>query len=73
MNFEAVLKPIIVADQLSHCMHYIGSTGSDEPPKNILHDVAILEFNNIYAILVKIRLLCKLGTPTYIVAVGTRK
>ena len=49
MNFEAVLKPIIVADQLSHCMHYIGSTGSDEPPKNILHDVAILEFNNIYA------------------------
>jgi len=72
-KFEAALKPIIVADQLSHCMHYIGSTGNDKPPEDILHDLAILEFNNINDILVNIRLLCKLGTPTYIVAVGTRK
>ena len=72
-GFKPVLEPIIITDQLSHCMHYIGSIGNDEPPKNILHDLRILEFHNINAILVKIRLLCKLGTPTYIVAVGTRK
>ena len=72
-NFKAELKPMIITDNLSHCMHHIGSAGNDEPPENTLHDLAILEFGNINAILVKIRLLCKLGTPTYIVAVGTRK
>ena len=72
-GFEPILEPIIITDQLSNCMHYIGSAGNDEPPQNILHDLKILEFKNINAILVKIRLLCKLGTPTYIVAVGTRK
>lgn len=72
-GFNPFLKPLIIKDDLSHCMHYIGSIGNDEPPKSMLHDLNILEFNNINAILVKVRLLCKLGAPTYIVAVGTRK
>ena len=72
-NFEAALKTFIITDKLSHCMHYIGSAGYDEPPGNSLHELAILDFRSTNAILVKIRLLCKLGTPTYIVVVGTRK
>jgi hypothetical protein len=72
-GFKPFLKPLIISEQLSHCMHYIGSIEKDEPPENMLHDITLLEFNTINAILVKIRLLCKLGTPTYIVAVGTRK
>ncbi len=72
-KFNSFLEPIIVEEQLSHCMHYIGSMGNNEPPENILHDLKVLELNNINAIFIKIRLLCKLGTPTYIVAVGTRK
>jgi hypothetical protein len=72
-NFAPALKPIIIQNNLSHCMHYIGSANRDESPEEKLHKLNILEFNNINAIFVIVRLLCKLGTPTYIVAVGTRK
>lgn len=72
-GFKSILEPLIIKNDLSHCMHYIGSAGNDQPPENMLHNLNILEFNNINAVLVKIRLLCKIGTPTYIVAVGTRK
>jgi hypothetical protein len=72
-GFTPVLKPIIIQNNLSNCMHYIGSANKEEAPENILHKLNILEFNSINAIFVIVRLLCKLGTPTYIVAVGTRK
>jgi hypothetical protein len=72
-NFTPALKPIIIQNNLSHCMHYIGSANKDEAPENKLHKLNILGFNNVDAIFVIVRLLCKLGTPTYIVAVGTRK
>lgn len=72
-GFTPILEPIIIKNNLSHCMHYIGSPNNDEAPKNMLHDLNILEFDNIDAIFVKVRLLCKLGTPTYIVAAGRRK
>ena len=71
-GFNSELEPLIIKNELSNCGYYIGSTLNDEPAKNQLHDLALLEFKNIDAILVKVRLLCKLGTPTYIVAVGKR-
>ncbi len=72
-NFTPVLNPIIIKNNVSHCMYYLGSINKNEAPESDLHKLEILEFNNIDVIFVTVRLLCKLGTPTYIVAVGTRK
>jgi len=67
--FAADLANIILGKDLNFCRYYIGSVFQDEPPRNILHDLAILKFSsNVVA--VKIRLLCKLGTPTYFVVVS---
>ena len=72
-GFLPLLNPIIISDQLDHCMHYIGSLNSDEPPRDMLHELGFVDFRNINAIFVRIRLLSKLGTPTYVIAVGTKK
>jgi len=72
-GFTPFLNSIIIDNQLDHCMHYIGSLNSDEPASNSLHELSFLDFNNVNAIFVRVRLLCKLGTPTYVVAVGTKK
>lgn len=68
-GFNAELTSIILGRDLNYCRYYIGSASQDEPPRNMLHDLAILKFSS-NVVVVKIRLLCKLGTPTYFVAVG---
>ena len=67
--FADDLTNIILGKDLNHCRYYIGSASLDEPPGNMLHELAILKFSS-NVVVVKIRLLCKLGTPTYFVAVS---
>jgi hypothetical protein len=72
-NFTPFLNPLIIKDELAHCKYYLGSLNSDEPPRETLHELNFLEFSRVNAIFVRVRLLCKLETPTYVVAVGTKK
>jgi hypothetical protein len=67
--FADDLTSIILGKDLHHCRYYIGSASQDEPPRNMLHELAILKFSS-NVVVVRIRLLCKLGTPTYFVAVS---
>lgn len=68
--FSSELSIIILGTDLSNCRYFIGSASEDEAPRNMLHDLGILKFSNTKVVTVRIRLLCKLGTPTYFVAVG---
>lgn len=67
------LPQYIIGNGMDHCMHYIGSCNNSEPPTNNLHNLDVVNFSNSQAIIVRIRLLSKLGTPSYFVAVGDKK
>ena len=67
---KSVVAPFIVTEVLDHCLHYIGSRDTDEPATDQLHELEVAERLSDSLIIVKIRLLAKLGTPTYYVVVG---
>ncbi|NVL90304.1 MAG: hypothetical protein HWN69_04810 [Desulfobacterales bacterium] len=69
-NFEPFLLPGILKAELSDCDSFIGSKVSDEAPSESLHELSIVETDKSNYVLVRIRLLSKLGTPTYFVVVG---
>ena len=57
-------------DDLPNCLHYIGSKEQDEPPDERLHNLSFIDIGSTDFLTVRIRLLSKLGTPTYYVVVG---
>src|SRR6266851_7516006 len=63
--FESPLVSYASGGDLSHCLHYIGSSDTEEPPTETLHDLAILNGPPGAPLVVRIRLLSRLGTPTY--------
>lgn len=63
------LARIAIGEDLDNCMHYIGSVTSDEPPSNSLHELTHGRHERTGAYIVRIRLLAKLGTPTYFVVI----
>jgi hypothetical protein len=63
------LVEMVIHNQLERCRHYIGSNESDEPAVDRLHEIAMGTFRPINVTAVRIRLLAKLGTPTYWVAI----
>lgn len=69
-SVKSVVAPFIVTETLDHCLHYIGSQDSDEPPTDQLHELEVAQRLSDSLLIVKIRLLAKLGTPTYYVVVG---
>ena len=64
------LTSMVIDNKLEGCRHFIGSSDSDEPAVNRLHDIATATFRPINVPVVRIRFLAKLGTPTYWVALG---
>jgi HNH endonuclease len=71
-SFEPYLLPGILKAELSDCDSYIGSLEKDEPPSASLHELALGNSMQRSQIVVRVRLLCKLGTPTYFVVVGRK-
>lgn len=69
-NFEPYLLPSILKAELSDCDSYIGSLETDEPSSTSLHELSLGRSTHNNQIVVRTRLLSKLGTPTYFVVVG---
>ncbi len=67
------LANIAVGADMRNCLHYIGSLEKDEPPSNSLHELSLGHHARTDSILVRLRLLAKLGTPTYFVVVPVAK
>ena len=72
-SFEPYLLPGILKAELSDCDSYIGSLEKDEPPSASLHELGLGKSMQSNKIIVRVRLLSKLGTPTYFVVVGMKK
>lgn len=66
----STLTSMVIENKLEGCRHFIGSSVSDEPAVNRLHDITTGTFRPFDVPVVRIRLLAKLGTPTYWVALG---
>lgn len=72
-SFEPYLLPAIMDAKLENCDSYIGSLETDEPPSGLLHELSLDDPIGSNHIVVRVRLLSKLATPTYFVVVGRRK
>ncbi len=66
------LASVALGENMRNCMHYIGSAEKDEPPSLFLHELSLGHHTRDDSILVRLRLLAKLGTPTYFVVVPTQ-
>jgi HNH endonuclease len=67
------LAQIALGEDMSNCLYYIGSVTNDEPPVERLHDLSFGRHLRTDSILVRIRLLSKLGTPTYFVVLPRKE
>lgn len=63
------LASIALGENMQNCMHYIGSVDTEEPPSDSLHELSLGYHIRDDSVLVRLRLLAKLGTPTYFVVV----
>lgn len=71
LGFDIAKSPVarLATDgDLSHCRYFIGGTSGQEPPRNVLHELSIHFFPMYPRPVVRLRLLAKLGTPAYLVA-----
>ena len=68
--FEPLLIPHILHKKLDDCDRFIGSLSKEEKASNNLHEISIVDTENEDLVTIRIRLLAKLGTPTYYVIVG---
>jgi hypothetical protein len=66
-TYGSRLARIALAEEMRNCMHYIGSVVHDEPPSDVLHELSLRPHPRTGSILLRVRLLAKLGTPTYFV------
>ena len=70
--FRPFLLPHIIGQDLDDRHRFIGSLPEDEVASNSLHELSITNTRLHDLVVVRIRLLAKLGTPTYFVVVGRR-
>lgn len=63
------LARISLGEEMTNCMHYIGSAAEDEATSPSLHELSLGRHAQSNSLLVRIRLLAMLGTPTYFVAI----
>lgn len=61
------LAQIALGANMDNCLHYIGSLATDEPPSGSLHELSLSSSARGNCVVVRVRLLAKLGTPTYFV------
>lgn len=61
------LASMAVGEDMQNCLHYIGSVEKDEPPSDSLHELSLGHDARTGSTLVRLRLLAKLGTPTYFI------
>lgn len=71
-KFKPLLLSHIVDKELSNCANFIGSLDRDEAPSKNIHELSIYEDNQRNYIIVRMRFLAILGTPTYHVVVGQK-
>jgi hypothetical protein len=64
---QSRLAQIALGENMNNCMHYIGSASTDEPARDALHEVSLGTHARTNSIIVRARLLAKLGSPTYFV------
>jgi hypothetical protein len=69
-SFTPFLIPHIINKEMNDSDKYIGSLDEDEKATENLHEISIINTNQNDFVTVRIRLLAKLGTPTYYVVVG---
>lgn len=67
-KFKYLLTNIILNREFSKCPDVIGSLENDEKPSAELHEISLKIIEKF--VVVRIRLLAKLGTPTYFVVAG---
>ncbi|HBG28146.1 MAG: hypothetical protein A2Y10_06650 [Planctomycetes bacterium GWF2_41_51] len=71
-NFKPLLLGLIVDKELSNCANFIGSLDIDEKASRNIHELSIYEDHQRNYIIVRMRFLAILGTPTYHVVVGQK-
>ena len=73
-SFAPQLPALILRGDLSNCVDVIGGLNDDEPPSSALHELSLDEatFDQPNLVIVRVRLLSRLGTPTYFVVTGRR-
>lgn len=68
-RFDSSVARYAIGGDVTGCFHYIGSRDDDEPAAPSLHDLDIVLDPEGVLLVVRIRLLARLGTPTYYVVV----
>lgn len=71
-KFKFLLLRHIVDKELSNCADFIGSLDRDEAPSKDIHELSVYEDKRGNYIIVRMRFLAILGTPTYHVVVGKK-
>lgn len=72
--FTPFLRPLITGGSADEAVQYIGGIERTEGPAEALHQLWFVEYPRDAALItVRVRLLARFGTPTYVVAVGRRK
>lgn len=71
--FEPFMIPHILRNELDDTDAYIGCWSETEKATKNLHEISIVEMIDKNFVIVRIRLLAKLETPTYIVVTGKYK
>jgi hypothetical protein len=69
-SFHPFLIPHIIRSELSDCDKFIGGRGEDEVVSSELHELSLVGGPDHEFVVVRIRLLARLGTPTYFLVVG---
>ncbi len=67
------LARLALGEDMGNCLHYIGSLAADEPPSTSLHELSLGSSAGTDSVVVRIRLLAKLGTPTYFVVLPKKE
>ena len=63
------LANIAVGESMQNCLHFLGSLEKDQSPSSSLHELSLGRHVRSGSIVVRLRLLAKLGTPTYFVVI----
>jgi hypothetical protein len=71
--FEPFMLPHILRKELDDTDDYIGCWSETESATRNLHEISIVEMLDKSLVVVRIRLLAKLETPTYLVVTGKYK
>lgn len=71
LGFQVAKSPVsrfATDGDLTHCRYFLGGDGEQQPPSSMLHKLSIHFLPSYPRPVVRLRLLAKLGTPSYLVA-----